>query len=260
MSPRPFEAQIIALNFRPYFHTFFTNCTYNFSQKNMPRTRSEGPPPSPHVDLEALSIAYTPIQVPIREEEYASIRDDVRRMLLQHNFQPSSTHFTSTKEMYRLYLSDTNQQDADCKQSEDGFRSALGRVLRPPESADKMARSYAVPGLLRWNGCVNLVSPDCKIIDPKDAVKKHKKFVKTQRLKSIEHDSDILELRQQRMEKKQSGQTNEEQHEHLTQHVSFRYVDEFISLNCAEDLLTLKVCPFFVLTSIKLIPHYFLLT
>lgn len=192
--------------------------------------------------------SYNPMPSASREGRHPSIRDDVRSTIQQHKFQPSSNRFTDVRDIYRLYLKDTNQIDKDCPQLEDKFRSALGRVLRPPLTAGPYAISYAVPCLTRWNGSLSIISPDARQIDPKEETKNKKLQTGTRCRQHAQASSTVKILRAKRKAKA----IREAEHptpEEPLQHVSFRYMDEFVGLRCAEDLIRLRVRPFLKFSS-----------
>lgn len=183
-------------------------------------------------------IPYSPLPVPERQPTHPSIRDDIRRTLYRHKFHPSPTYFTSIHSIYSLYLSDTQQTPTTS--TENKFRSALGRVLRPPRRANAFAQSYAVPGLRRWNGYVSIVAPGVQCVDPQVENRNHKSELGS-KLREIAKESErVRDLRAERREKREREQGLPAQEE-PPQQVSFRYIDEFITLNCAEDLVQLKV-------------------
>lgn len=178
--------------------------------------------------------------VPERQGRYPSVRDDVRHTIRLHKFQPSTTHFTDVRDIYRLYLEDTGQVDKDSPELEDKFRSALGRILRPPASAGEYAKSFALPTLTRWHSSLSIVSPDARQIDPKEETKKMKLAIGRRFREDARTSSKIADLRAERKEKAIRHAQNPPP-EDPPQQVSFRYVDEFIALKCAEDLIRLKV-------------------
>lgn len=182
------------------------------------------------------NVAYDPLPVPERTLEHPSVRDDVRRTIREHKFQPSSTLYTSIEEIYKLYLSETKKTHSE--PVKERFRSALGRVLRPPASSGAYALSFAA-NVTRYHGYISIISPDCPNIDPR-VFSKEKRFEKGRKRRELAKDSkQIEELRERRREKAElmKGQPEEE----VPQQISFRYVDEFVSLNCAEDIMRLKV-------------------
>lgn len=184
--------------------------------------------------------SYAPLPVPAGDGRHPSIRDDVRRTIRQHKFQPSVTHFTYVGDIYQLYLADTDQETCDSPELEDKFRSALGRVLRPPATAGDYAISFALPSLTRWNGSLSIISPDARQIDPTEETKRKKLELGTRFRENARTCSKITRLRAERKAKA----VREAQHPPApepVQHVSFRYIDEFITLKCAEDLIRLRV-------------------
>lgn len=188
----------------------------------------------------AQGLVYAPMPVPEREGRYPSIRDDVRRTIRLHKFQPSTTHFTDVRDIYMLYLEDARQVANDSPELEDKFRSALGRILRPPANAGEYAMSFALPTLTRWHGSLSIVSPDARQIDPKEETKKMKLAIGRRFQEDARTSSKIADLRAERKEKA-IRQAQNPPTEDPPQHVSFRYVDEFIALKSAEDLIRLRV-------------------
>lgn len=187
---------------------------------------------------------YTPESVPERGDRVPSFRDDVRRTIARHNFRPSTTHYTRQADIYQLFRSDNNHRE-DTPVLEEKFRSALGRVLRPPSSANAFAKSFAVPNISRWHEYISMVSMDCPCIELKSFIKSSKREEGLRRRKAASANDHIGRLREARRERKLNGSTSNCDNIAQEQHVSFRYVDELLTLNCAEDLLKLKVCFFF---------------
>lgn len=185
---------------------------------------------------------YAPLPVPNRDLRHPSIRDDVRRTIRHHKFQPSATLFTRIIDIYRLYLQDTGQVSQDSPELEDKFRSALGRVLRPPENAGDYALSFQPPSLRKSFGCISLVSPDVKQIDPKLELRRMKHDMGVRCREDARSSTDVAGLRAKRKEKA-IRDANNPAPEIPPQEISFRYVDEFVALNAAEDLMRLKVFP-----------------
>lgn len=185
---------------------------------------------------------YNPIPAPERTGNHSSIRDDVRRTIQKHKFEPSLDRFTDVKDIYALYLEDTKQEENDCAQLEEKFRSALGRVLRPPMSAGQYARSYAIPKLARWNRALSIISPDARQIDPKEETKAKKQDIGNKFRAYARASPTVKQLRAKRRAKAIKD-AEEPTLEEPLQHVSFRYMDEFVALRCAEDLIRLRVRP-----------------
>lgn len=183
---------------------------------------------------------YAPLPVPERTLNHPSIRDDVRRTIRSHNFQPSSTHFTPITNIYRLYLQDTDQVPRDSPELEDKFRSALGRVLRPPENSGQYALSFHLPNLRRSFGAVSIVSPDTERIDPKEETKRLKYEKGVRQREKARTSNNVAGLRAKRKAKVIFNAQNPAP-EDPPQQISFRYMDEFVALNSAEDLMRLKV-------------------
>lgn len=183
-------------------------------------------------------VPYSPLPVPERQPTQPSIRDDIRRTLHRHKFHPSPTHFTSIRSIYTLYLSDTQQIPTTAVENK--FRSALGRVLSPPRRADAYAQSYAVPGLRRWNGYISIVAPGVECVDPRVENRNFKSELGRKLREVAKTSESVRELREERREKREREQGLPAREE-PPQQVSFRYIDEFIALNSAEDLIQLKV-------------------
>lgn len=184
------------------------------------------------------SFEYVPKAVPERDNRKHSYRDDVRRTIFCHKFRPSKTHFSRISDIYALFLTD-NGYKSDSPLLQEKFRSALGRVLRPPSTADAFALSFAVPSVTKYPGFISIVSPDCESIVLADEIR-NKKYENGRRRREAAQDcKEISELRQSRFERKLNAPTDVP--EQPPQKLSFRYVDELISLTCAEDLLKLKV-------------------
>lgn len=189
-------------------------------------------------------IEYSPNAVPERDGRFRSYRDDVRRTIFRHNFRPSSTHFSRLSDIYAFFLAD-NGYKTDSPLLQEKFRSALGRVLRPPSTADEFALSFAVPSLTKYRGYVSIVSPDCPSVLLADEIREKKLENGRRRREAADDCKEISRLRQSRLERKLNAPTDIP--EQTPPKLSFRYVDELISMNCAEDLLKLKVCYFYIL-------------
>ncbi|CAN8073235.1 unnamed protein product [Agarophyton chilense] len=183
------------------------------------------------------STMYSPWPVP-EHSERPSIRDDVRRILYDNAFKPSATHYTLVEDIYQLYLRHTTQTHS--AQQHERFRSALGRVLHPPHSAGQYALSYKA-NVTRWRQYISLVSPRCASIDMKHTVRQLKRDNALTRIERAKHSEHVAQLRTIRHMRKE--QRTEQQQHNPPQPLSFRYVDEFLALNCAEDLTRLKVFP-----------------
>lgn len=169
----------------------------------------------------------------------ASIRDDVRRFLSRHKFTGSDTRFSSVTEIYALYLADAG--DPHSEALEERFRSALGRVLRPPKAAGAWAMRWAVPRLQRRRGYISIVSPSVANVDPQEEYMKGKALL-GQRLRiAATTCGDVAALRKEREQRKLSGVVPDTEGPPLR--VSFRYVDEFMALACAPDLCKIRVFP-----------------
>lgn len=183
-------------------------------------------------------IEYVPKAVPERDDRKHSYRDDVRRTIFRHKFQPSKTHFSRISDIYALFLAD-NGYKTDSPLLQEKFRSALGRVLRPPSTADAFALSFAIPSVTKYPGFISIVSPDCESVILADEIRKRKFENGRRRREAAQDCKEISDLRQSRFERKLNAPTDVP--EQPPQKLSFRYVDELISLTCAEDLLKLKV-------------------
>lgn len=185
---------------------------------------------------------YEPMPVLAGDAHHISIRDDVRRTIRKYKFQPSLTHYTSISSIYQLYLQDTSILDTPSEHER--FRSALGRVLRPPASSGEYARSFSVPDLLRWDGRISLVSAACedggveRAAFAKHVKRETGKLCREKAAQSV----DVAKLRRARRARKLAREAQGTEIEQR-QVLSFRYVDEFVGLNCAEDLMRLKVFP-----------------
>lgn len=177
---------------------------------------------------------YNPNPVPSRTSQQPSIRDDVRRMLLDHDFRPHDTLYTHVRDIYELFLLDTAQTDTP--QLEGRFRSALGRVLRPPRNAGTYAMSFAAD-ITRCNGMLSITSPNCKAVNPRTENREYKRVVGERCRAAAGQSTVVTQLRQERRQRKEDHIAEEE----LTREISFRYVDEFMSLHCAVDMLAKKV-------------------
>lgn len=205
------------------------------------------PSSSPKTVLDQDLLPYSPHAVPDRELRFHSFRDDVRRTIYLHNFRPSKSRYTSVDDFYHLFLED-NGYSAPTPEIEERFRSALGRVLRPPSTADAFAKSFAAPSVQRRNGYISFVSPNCPTVDIRLHMQKLKRDEGRRRRQAAQESESISRLRETRRIQKLNrpsdiGPEN-------AQHVSFRYVDEFLTLNCAEDLLNLKVSVHYWIQSI----------
>ncbi|KAI0558926.1 hypothetical protein FGB62_178g032 [Gracilaria domingensis] len=179
--------------------------------------------------------AYSPWPVP-DQSECPSIRDDVRRTIYDYAFKPSTTHYTRVYDIYKIYLYQTKQSHS--AQLHERFRSTLGRVLHPPHSAGEYALSYKAD-ISRWREYISLVSPQCECINMKHAIRQLKRDNAVRRIERAKHSEDVARLREIRRVRKE--QRCEQDDQATPQLLSFRYVDEFLALNCAEDLTRLKV-------------------
>lgn len=201
------------------------------------KTTSSHIPTSKHDEDDLLP--YSPHPVPPHEGRHLSYRDDVRRTLYRHKFKPSRSRYTTMADLYSLFLSDnghgTTTKDLDLK-----FRSALGRVLRPPSSADAFAASYAAPSvhIQRSHGFISMVSPHCSTVDLEIRLKELKQENGRNKREQAKH-SDVVDQKRESRRNRRLNQLPPEPE--IPQHVSFRYVDEFLALKSAEDLLNLKV-------------------
>lgn len=184
-------------------------------------------------------LEYAPKAVPERDCRKHSYRDDVRRTIFCHKFRPSKTHFSRISDIYAFFVAD-NGYKADTPLLQEKFRSALGRVLRPPSTADSFALSFAVPFVVKYPGFISIVSPDCESVVLADEVRRRKSESGRRRREAAQDCEKISQLRQARLERKRNAPADVP--EQAPQQLSFRYVDELLSLNCAEDLFKLKVC------------------
>lgn len=189
------------------------------------------------LQTDAAHPPYNPMKVPPRNPAHPSIRDDVRRTLHAHSFRPSLTHYTRIRDIYHCFLEHHSKTHTSALNEK--FRSALGRVIRPPANANVFAHSYAAPDARRWNDFIGLRSPVVPCVELKAAVKAHKWEQGRKRREEAANSDSVSELRERRSERKRKPpQTIAES---APQHISFRYVDEFVGLDCAEDLMRLKV-------------------
>lgn len=184
-------------------------------------------------------LPYAPHEVPPADRPHPSFRDDVRRTLRRHSFRPSRSRYTDISHIYALFLKDHSHAipsaDTDLK-----FRSALGRVLRPPATADDFARSYAVPSVRRVQGFISIVSPVTPAVDLLEHMRELKRVTGISRRCAASQSDSVGVLQEQRRVKRLNAHDLPEETP-APQSLSYRYVDEFMSLNCAEDLLKLKV-------------------
>lgn len=170
-----------------------------------------------------------------------SIRDDVRRMIYENAFRPSHTHYTLVDDIYNLFLTQTSQTHSNALQER--FRSALGRVLRPPSTAGSYAQSYKAD-VRRWRGYISFVSDHCEHIDVKETIHRLKRQNAVRRREFANHNEGVKQLRLTRKQRRESMAAGENLQQSVSpMPLSFRYVDEFLDLNCAEDLTRLKVTP-----------------
>lgn len=184
---------------------------------------------------------YAPHSIPDRGNREPSFRDDVRRTIVKHSFTPSTTHYTDQNDMYQLFRADNGHAE-DTPVLQEKFRSALGRVLRPPISANAFAQSFAAP-ILRWQSYLSLVSPDCPSMDLKEFIKTSRREEGCRRREAARVSVEINQIRDDRRIRKLTDPTCNCNTVTQEQHVSFRYVDELLTLNCAEDLFKLKIFP-----------------
>lgn len=181
---------------------------------------------------------YNPKSVPEREVHHRSYRDDVRRTIVRHKFRPSTTHFSRMSDVYALFFSD-NGHTIDSPMLQEKFRSALGRVLRPPSTADDFAISFAAPSVVKYPGYISLISPDCPSVVLAEEIRKTKSENGRRRREAAQVNEQISQLRQIRYDRKLNAPPDASNEP--PQKISFRYVDELITLTCAQDLLDLKV-------------------
>lgn len=203
-----------------------------------------------HLSVFAVQKHITPMTPPTVEISYApwpvadtrdqpSIRDDVRRVIYENAFRPSHTHYTLVDDIYNLFLIQTSQTHSDDLQER--FRSALGRVLRPPSTAGSYAQSYKAD-VRRWRGYISFVSDRCEYIDVKETVRRLKRQNAVRRREFARHSDSVKQLRLVRKQRRESVTADGDLQQRISpMPLSFRYVDEFLDLNCAEDLTRLKV-------------------
>ncbi len=165
-------------------------------------------------------------------------RDDVRRFLSRHDFTASPTHFSSVAEIYSLYLQDSRLSHSAAQ--EERFRSALGRVLRPPQNSGAWAMTFAVPQLKRRRGFISIVSPSVRSVDPHVEYMEGKARLGQRLRTDAKTCANVARLREERQRKAQQLQNCPCEAE-PPQKISFRYVDEFMGLTCASDLCSIKV-------------------
>lgn len=167
----------------------------------------------------------------------ASIRDEVRRFLTRHSFTSSSTRYTSVSAIYALYMRECKVENT--QEEEERFRSALGRVLRPPASAGEWAMRWAVPDLKRRRGHISIVSPSVPDVDPHEEYVLGKARLGEELRRDARSSEEVAELRKVRKEKVGVQQSSALE----ARSTSFRYVDEFVKLECASDLCAVRVFP-----------------
>lgn len=190
--------------------------------------------------LHTHALPYAPHEVPPRDSRAPSLRDDVRRTILAHYFRPSTTHYSRLSDLYALFLADNNRHSVETPDLHDKFRSALGRVLRPPAAADAFAKSFAAPQVSRCNGYISMISPDCPAYDLMQQIREHKRAQGRKRAEAADVDEQIVQLKEaRRIRRLADAQTPAAGDS--PQQISFRYVDELVKLRCSEDILKLKV-------------------
>lgn len=183
-------------------------------------------------------VPYSPLPVPEQDVRRPSYRDDVRRTIIKHGFVPSRSRYTAMSDFYALFISDNGYEGKEGPELQERFRSSLGRVLQPPSSADAFASSFSAPTVRRAHGYISMVSPHCPTVDLASKIRDFKKTKGQRRRDKANTDEDIDRIREERRIRRLNQQAPEPE---APQHISFRYVDEFVTLNCARDLLKLKV-------------------
>lgn len=183
-------------------------------------------------------LPYSPLPVPEQDARRPSYRDDVRRTIVKHGFVPSRSRYTAMSDVYALFISDNGYEGKEGLELEERFRSSLGRVLRPPSSADAFASSFSAPTVCRAHGYISMVSPHCPTVDLVSKIRDFKRTKGQRRRDKANTDEDIDRIREERRIRRLNQAPPEPE---APQHISFRYVDEFVTLNCARDLLKLKV-------------------
>ena len=184
---------------------------------------------------------YIPHPLPDNQPRMHTFRNDVRCTVLRLSFQPSLTCHTLILEIYVLLISDNNYASSSPELLKK-FRSALGCVLIPPSNAGAFARSFSVASLSRCNRHISTVSADCTSVDLAVKLRELKHQNGVQRRQCGDNDAGINKLRENWRARKVSLKENgSDGAVEAPQHISLRYVDEFLPLNCAEDLLKLKV-------------------
>jgi hypothetical protein len=156
---------------------------------------------------------------------FRRLQDGLRFTLQSRGFSPHATHYTPIAALLALFAADHPHLPTP---DEDTFRSALGRVLGGP--------------LRKCGGMVALVAPGVASFDPNDARRERKERHGEVRRAKARVSESIAELRDERSKTKAIRAALPEDSSR-PQVLNFRYMDEFLGLGCATDLLEAKVFP-----------------
>jgi hypothetical protein len=165
------------------------------------------------------------INCPRTPSPFRRLQDGLRFTLKSHGFEHHETRYTPIASMLALFVADHPDLPTP---EEDTFRSALGRVLGGP--------------LRKSGGMVAIVSPSTPSFDPNDARRERKhRHGEARRAKACTSES-IAVLRHERSRAKVIRESGPEETA-SPQVLNFRYMDEFLGLGCAPDLIAAKVFP-----------------
>jgi hypothetical protein len=165
------------------------------------------------------------ITCPQTPTPFRRLQDGLRFTLKSHGFEQHETHYTPIASVIALFVADHPDLPTP---DEDVFRSALGRVLGGP--------------LRKSGGMVAIVSPSVPSFDPNDARRERKsRHGEARRAKACASES-IAALRHERSRAKVLRESGPEDTT-PPQLLNFRYMDEFLGLGCATDLIASKVFP-----------------
>lgn len=160
-----------------------------------------------------------------KSSRFHRLRDDLRCVLEKYKFEISEHLFTSVTDLFDLYLS---EDPVDPPPSDCAFRSALGRIY--------------VGQLKKHGNLVGIISPFIPAVSPAENLRT-RRFLHGQAAREQARTSkEIAEIRKRRAAKRIHHD------DHATdslcsRQITFRYMDEFLSLECSVDLIEAKIFP-----------------